>query len=509
MLLFKSYKYFTSRFLLIGIPLFFFINVSIHSQSDLNSRISIGMESLYNFNFKSSENIFDNIIKNYPENPAGYYYKSISHLWFFLDSKNETELEYFILLTDSAIEKSEDILENDSLDIFTLYIIGSAYMNRTFAFTRDENYFDAVVSARKFHLYFDLIFAEDSLYYDAYMSKGLFNFAISQAPQTWSWALNLAGMIGDKKTGLNYLEVASKKGKFSKIDAQFYLSQIYSEFLLKYQSANRILSDLYFRFPKNLLFRFALANLQVKSFDLNNASRNYKAVYESKDTNMIQLKYYACMELGDILFSKNQYDEARSYYINFLEYSTDTHFKGITALRIGLSHLFEGDSLSALLYFDKASEGNEDLDDDLYAKVKGEAYLNHLPSADEINLLLIKNMIDAGKFPSAIDSLEKFVDRPISDTLRAEAILSLSDAYYLLGKNKKSLEYAVAVFNFDDCEPWVKPFACYYAARASKELSNIVDAEFFIGYANNFNNYFFENKLRDKLSFLSFSLKEK
>ena len=508
MLPFSYLKYIKSRFLLIVILLVFCFDVSIYSQSDLNSRISIGMESLYNFNFKSSEKIFDNIIKNYPGNSAGYYYKSISHLWFFLDSKNETELEYFILLTDSAIGKAEEILKKDSSDLFTLYLLGSSYMNRTFAFTRNENYFDAVLCARKFHLYFDALLATDSLYYDAYMSKGLFNFAISQAPQTWSWALNLAGMTGNKKTGLNYLEVASKKGKFSQIDAQFYLSQIYSEFLLQYQPAKKILNDLNVRFSKNLLFRFALANLQVKTFDLSDASRNYKTVYTSKDTNLIQIKYFAGMALGDILYSKGDYKAARSYYLSFLEHTTDTHFKGITALKVGLSHLFEGDSLSALLYFDKASSGNEDLDDDLYAKVKGEEYLNHLPAAYEIKLLLIRNMIDAGKFSPAIDSLEEFVNEPISDTLRAEAILSLSDAYYHLGKNKKSLEYAVAVFNFDDCELWVKPFACYYAARASKELKNIVDAEFFIGYANNFNNYYFENKLRDKLSFLSFSLRK-
>ena len=184
-------------------------------------------------------------------------------------------------------------------------------------------------------------------------------------------------------------------------------------------------------------------------------------------------------------------------------------FKGITALHIGLSYLFEGDSLSALLYFDKVTQGNEDLDDDLYARVIGEGYLNQLPSSDELKLILVRNMISAGKFRQAIDSLEKFLEQNISDTLRAEAILYLSDANYNLGKNKKSLEYAVAVFNFDNCELWVKPFACYYAARASRELKNYVDAEFFIGYANNFNNYFYENKLRDKLGFLSFLLKEK
>ena len=495
--------------LIVLIALLISFNAIGYSQSDLNSRISIGLESLYNFNFKSSEKIFDKIVKAYPESPAGYYYKSISHLWFFLDSKNEEELDIFISFSDSAINKAEAVLIKDSTNLFIMYILGSCYVNRTFAYTRDENYFDAVLSARKFHVYFDQILLIDSLYYDAYTSKGLFNFAISQAPQTWSWALNLAGMTGNKQLGLDYLELAAKKGNFSKIEAQFYLSQIYSEFLLKYQSANNILVNLISRFPKNLLFRFTLANLQVKRYDLINATKNYRTVYESKDSNMTELKYFSGMAMGDLLYSKGDYENARKYFISFLDNATDDHFKGITALKVGLSHLFEGDSLSALLYFDIVFKGNEDLDDDVFARITAERYLNQLPSFDELKLILIKNMIDAGKFKTAIDSLENFIEENVSDTLRAEAILYLSDAYYHLNKNKKSLEYAVAVFNFDDCELWVKPYACYYAARASKELNNIIDAEFFIGYANNFHNYFYENKLQDKLSFLSFILEEK
>jgi len=506
---FESFKSFIDSFALLTVILVYFFCSTTYAQSSINSKISSGLEALYNFNFKSSDKTFDNIIKNYSDNPAGYYYKSISNLWFYLDSRNENDLAAFISLTDSAILKAEAILENDSSDVFILYILGSVYANRTFAYTRDESYFDAVIAARKFHLCFNELLKKDSLYYDAYTGKGLFNFAISQAPQTWSWAINLAGMTGDKKVGLTNLEIASKKGKLSKVDAQFYLSQIYSEFLLKYQPAKRMLTDLTFRYPKNLLFKFALANLQVKTFDFSNASRKYKSICTLKDTNFIQLKNYAGLALGDILYSQGDYDEARSYYIKFLEQSTDPHFKGITALKIGLSHLFEADSLSAIMYFDKADEGNDDLDDDEFAKHKGELYLNQLPSDDELKLILIKNKIEAGKFNTAIDSLEKFVEQTTSDTLRAEAILYLSDAYFHLGKFKRSLEYAVAVFNFEEHEQWVKPFACYYAARASKELKNITDAEFFIGYASNFKNYFYENKLQDRLSFLSFLLTEK
>ncbi|MCZ7612506.1 MAG: DUF3808 domain-containing protein [Ignavibacteriaceae bacterium] len=268
------------------------------------------------------------------------------------------------------------------------------------------------------------------------MGKGLFNFAISQAPQTWSWAINLVGMAGDKKKGLQFLEIASKKGNFAKVEAKFYLSQIFSEFLLKYAQSKKLLNELIFRFPKNLLFRFALANLQVKTFDLSSASRNYMTIYSSTDTNFIQLKNYSAMLMGNILYAKGDYDESRKYYNRFLEQTVDDHFKSVVALKIGLSHLIEGDSLSALLYFDKTDEGNMDLDDDAYAKKKGEEYLTKLPASNELKLILINNMIDAGKFKAAVDSLEKFIELPVSDTLRAEAILCFSNALFYQGKFK-------------------------------------------------------------------------
>jgi len=509
MLSFKEFKnlIFKPVFLIISAILVY--NLTIYPQTKLKSSISIGLESLYNFNFKSAEKIFNGIIKNYPDNPAGYHYRSLSYLWFYLDSKQDYDFDNFFAYTDTAIGKAKAILDKDTTDEFTLYILGSVYANRTFAFTRNENYFDAVFAASKFYSYFDDLLDNDSLYYDAYMGKGLYNFAISQAPQTWSWAISISGMTGDKQAGLNFLEIASKRGQLSRIDAQFYLSQIYAEFLLQYSDANRILNDLTWRFPNNLLFQYALANLYLKKFDLYDASRKYKLVIASKDTNFIQIKNYAGLALGDISYSLCDFETARSYYANFLELSIDDRFKGIAALKVGLSYLFEGDSISALLFFDKTSEGNNDLDEDAYAKIKGKQYLNKLPGKAELKLKLLKNLSEAGKIKSAIDSLEKFIQLPVNDTLLAEAILYLSESYYNIGKYKKSLEYAIAVFNFDDCELWVKPFACYYAARASKDLKNYIDAKLFIEYANNFKEYFFENKLKDKLNFLSFLLKGK
>ncbi|MFI5236448.1 MAG: tetratricopeptide repeat protein [Ignavibacteriales bacterium] len=504
-----STKSSVKRILLSALSVVILLNVTVYSQSNLKNKISQGFSALYNFNFQSADKTFNEIIKNYPNNPAGYHYKSIHYLWYYLDNTNPYYLENFLALSDTAIEKAEILLEKDSTDLFNFYILGSVYANKTFAFTREENYVDAIFAAQKFYGYFNQILSRDSLYYDAYMGIGLYNFAISRAPQTWSWALSLSGVTGDKHVGLDYLETSVKKGKYSSIDSRFYLSQIYSEFLLKYPQAEGILLDLVTWYPKNLLFRFSLANLYLKKYDLKNATKYYKSVIDSRDTVFTQLKNYAGLFLGDILYSQGKYDESRSYLINFLEFSNEDRFKGITALKLGLSHLLEGDSLSALLYFEKTSEGNDDLDDDVFAEKKGEQYLKILPGTYELRLILIKNLIDSGKFGQALDSLENFVNLQISDSLRAEALLYMSEVNYNLGKHKKSLEYAVAVIHFDNCELWVKPFACYYAARVSKDLHSSVDAELFIEYAGNYKNYFYENKLKDKLNFLSFILKEK
>jgi hypothetical protein len=121
-------------------------------------------------------------------------------------------------------------------------------------------------------------------------------------------------------------------------------------------------------------------------------------------------------------------------------------------------------------------------------------------------LIKYKNIMDAGKFESAIDSLENLNKIVTSDSLRAELMLYLSKAYYQLGKYLQSFEYAVGLLNFENCEIWVKAFACYYAALASKALKNFEDTELFIEYASNYNNFFFENKLDDRLSALLYEL---
>jgi hypothetical protein len=483
-----------------------FFQITLNAQPKSLKKISSGLNSLYNFHFDFADKDFQDFININPEHPAGYYFKSIKKLWFYLDSKNEKYLNEFIDYTDTSLYKAELFLQKDSVDVFSYYILGLVYFQRAVAHTRSEEYLSSLWATKMFQYYFNKIISMDSTYFDAYMCLGLYNFAVSQAPRSWKWALDLTGIEGDKKVGLEYLKLASKKGRYSKVDAQFYLSQLYSEFFLNFKESEKYLKSLVNAYPKNLLFKYSLGNLQIKKYELKSAEKNFNTVTQSKDSVFIQLKNYSTLSLGDLFFIRNNFDSAKTFYHSFLDSSVDHHLKGITALRLGLCYLFEGDSTSALAYFEKTDEGNLDLDEDVYARLRGQQYVDEFPDSLQLELIKFKNILDSGKFKNAIDSLENLNKIVTSDSLRAELMLHISEAYYRSGKFKQSFEYAVGLLNFEHCETWVKAFACYYAARASMALNNFEDAKLFVDYASNYSDFFFENKLTDRLNALLYEL---
>lgn len=501
----SSRKLFTFQFLIL-ISLLLPFSLSVNAQVKSLNKISSGLTSLYNFNFNASDKAFNDFIRANPEHPAGFYFKSIKFLWYYLDNKNEEYLNSFFAYTDTALKKFEKRIDKDSADIFSYFICSSVYYQRAVVYTRGEDYLSALWAVKTFNYYVEKILSLDSLYFDAFMCLGLYNFAISQAPHSWRWALDLTGIEGDRKIGLDYLKQASKKGKFTRVDAEFYLSQIDVEFFQNYREAEKYLKSLCANYPRNLLFRYSLGNLQVKKYDLKSAVKSYEAVLRSDDSVFTQLKNYSLMSLGDVFYTLNNFDSAKTFYRIFLENSIDDHLKGMTALKLGLCYMFSGDTAQAINYFELADDGNLDLDEDVYAKMKGEEYIEDLPDSLDLRFIRYKNILDSGKFKTAIDSLESLNQLFISDSLRAELMLNISEAYFHLGKYRKSLEYAVSLLSLQQCETRIKAFACYYAARASIALKKFDDAKLFIKYASNYKDFSYENKLTDRLNALLYQL---
>ena len=507
---FSGTKYYLLTLLILC---FTFLSPLICSQSisinkKLQTKILKGLDETYKFNFKRSERIFDKIIKQYPDNPAGFHFKSIPYLWRFLDSKNDSEKVVFDALSDSVTEKSLVFLETNPDDPFINFILGSAYFYRAMAAVRRESYLDVVWTTKKSFSYLDKSLAVDSSFYDAYLGLGLYNFMVAQTPPALKWAMDITGISGDADTGMKYLKLAGQNGVFAKVAAEFYLSQILSEFYQDYNQANSILTRLNKKYSKNLLFNYSLALLKIKMKDFRKAERILKKIILNKDTSFVQLKSYSNLSMGNIHFYKNEFDTAKYFYTNFLSNSTDNYFKGIAALRLGICYFVSGDTVSSQQYFELSDRGNSDIDDDRFASVTSEKFAENLPDTLQLKFIFIRNLIKSGKYKIAYDSLLSIEDSLLTNVnYIAKKNLLLSDVYFNLDSITQSYNRAIFAAKPDDTEKWIKPFAYYYAARASFAGSDISNAELLIEQAEEYKDYFYENDLNNSLNALKENIK--
>ena len=499
-------KYFIS---FVKIPtiilLFLLVNIQTSAQPIINRLVKRGLEYGYDFKWGKSEEVFQNLIERFPNDPRGYHYKSGIYLWKYLSNQNESDFKNFILYSDSSISIAQEILDKHPKRVEILYTLGASYNYRAMAFIKAQKFLDAVWASKKSFTYLSETLKKDSLIYDAYLGLGLYNFAVGQIPNAFKWTLSLAGIQGNVETGLKYIRLAALKGNLSKVESQYYLAQILSDFFADYNTSSKYLKNLTYRYPNNLLFNYSYAVLEIKEHNLIGADKTLINILRKDDNDFKQIISYSEFLKGDVFFRENQFDSAKVYYLNFLNSTSENDYRGIAAYRLALSYEMTDDRIEAIKYFKLTSQGNMDLEDDIYAKRKGEIFSNRTLALTEIDAIKDENLIEDAKYKAAFDSLSSLLESIKTDRLKAEVYLYLSDASYYMDKYDESLSFAMTakVLNSDE-ERWIKPFACYYAARASKKLRNEKAMKSFIQEASKYSDFDYQKKLQNLLFALSF-----
>ena len=481
-----------------------FNNSFSQTKAVINKSIFKGLEYSYNFNWEKADEIFQNIIDKYPDYPQGYHFKASIYMWHYLSNQDKKDYNLFIAYSDTALEKARKILSENPDNTNILFIIGSDYSYRAITFTKAEKFLDAVWASKKSESYLNKTIEHDSTYYDAYLGLGLFNFAVGQIPGAFRWALSLAGIHGNKELGLKYIKIAAREGNTSKVEAEYYLSQILMDYVLDYNISDRYLKNLVVKYPSNLLFNYSYAVLNIKRRRLDEARRYLLKILSSDDTSFKQIISFSSFLMGDVFFKKSMFDSAKVYYKKFIDSTMNNNYAGIANYRLAICYEISGDRNDAVKYFESAGKGNMDIEDDIYAKRKGEEYEKRTMDINELNLIRFSNLVDSGKYKVAVDSFSALLERAKTEKLKAEVYLQLSDASYHLGRYKEALNYAVTakVLNSFD-EKWIKPYACYYAAKADKSLGDENAVKSFVEEAEQYSDYDYQKKLENMLFSLS------
>lgn len=460
-----------------------------------------GLDESYNFNWTESEKTFRSLISKYPESPVGYHFLSGIYMWYFLGNQNENDFNRFIEISDSAILKFNEIVDSLPPDFELLYIMGANYSYRAIVYAKNSNYLDAIWSTTKTESFLAECIRINPEYYDAYLGLGLYNFAISQIPAAFRWALNLAGIEGDYKTGIKYIRLTANKGVYSKTDAQYYLSQILSDVYLDYTEANKYLAPLASRYPGNLLFNYALASLRIKEHNPKAAGRLLSGIIKQNTSRFINLINLARFLQGDVYFKLNDFKSAINYYSNFLSDYKGKDYRGIAALRLGISYEMLGLRDSAELYYSQSGEGNLDIEDDVYAAGIGEIYLSNPVTEIRKRTIFASNLIEAGEYRKATDSLLILLETDSLNEAKALINYYLSEAYFYQKKYDDCILHAFTTVGYPgDYENWIYPFAYYNTAKAYLKQKNYTDCLRNLEAAGDYNDYYYQNKLENLLS---------
>jgi hypothetical protein len=470
------------------------------SQQVTDKQIQVGLDKIYNFNWEDGFKAFNTIIKKSPDDPRGYHYKSIIFLWYYLGNLQETNLDSFTYFSDKSLELANlKLTQKTTAEL--KYLIGSIYYNKSIAEARSGNYLQALWTSNQMKSNLEEAVKLKPDLYDAFLGLGLYNFALSQIPSTLEWAANLVGITADKELGLTYVNKTVQKGKFSKIDAQYYLSQLYSRVVVDHPAAKELLNNLVKRYPKNLLFNFSLAWIEYELNDLSSAEKHLRFVINADDNLYPFVVSNSNYLLGNVFFARNQFDSAKTYYTNYLKSAINDDYKGHTNFQIGLCLELAGNRKEAVKYYAKSSDGNSDIEEDLFAERKGNDFEDRTLTDNEIQLIRYSNLIKQNKLAAAKDSIENFIDqKKITNDLKAEALLYLSQISYKQRRFQESLDYAVDCIKTEtEKELWVHAYAYYIGAWNSYNQKKYTEAKLFLMQIDNLEEFDFRNSLENKI----------
>jgi hypothetical protein len=461
------------------------------------------MNQAYNFELNAAEATFNKILELRPNSPLGYYCIAKIHFWIYLGSRDPGEYSVFIKFADLAQQKVDKLLESKPKDFQIKYIAGNLALYRAMAEATNNSSVDALWASKKAVNYFEETLELNPKFYDAYLGLGLFDYAMSFVPDFLKWAVNLTGLSSDKARGFRYIKTAFRKGILDKTEAAFHLSKIYSDYLAEYDSAYTLLQSLSSRYPNNALFGYQYAITLIKDRQLDRALDVLNRVIRLNNKKLPHITALAYFRRGEIYFKKNLFRTAIKQYDKFLDSSKELDLTGLAALNTALCYKSLGNDVQFKQNLLLARGGNQDVFEDSYAKQKSDKYLASEILPIELQLMRMKNYLDAGKDRLVYDSLKVEITRIDNNEIRAVALTYFAEAAQNLKKYSDVIHAAdqVEALNVSS-EKWTKPMTMLLKAKAKYFSGAKSEVKDLIEEAEDNNDYEFKDLIQSQIEWL-------
>lgn len=319
----KKIKYISLLFLL------FFSNLLIaQEKEDLDKEIKKGIDLIYNIKFDEAEKKFKEIMSSYPESPSGRFFLAMIEWWkIALNIWDESRDEKFFAMLEDVIFHCNEKLKKNPNDIEAIFYKGGAIGFRGRLRATRESWIKAANDGREALPLIQLAHKLDPNNYDIYFGLGLYNYYAAVIPD--KYPILKPFMIffpsGDKEKGIQQLELAAEKGKFTSTETKYFLMTIYYDNESNYSRALELINDLRKQYPDNPTFHKYNGRIYIRFGDYYNAAQVFREIINKADNGVYGYNDYLRREayyyLGLYYRFYSNIDSAIVCYNNSIEIS--------------------------------------------------------------------------------------------------------------------------------------------------------------------------------------------
>jgi Tfp pilus assembly protein PilF len=325
-----------------------------------------GVEKSFNLETTSAIASLKKAVALEPENPTGYAYLAMLHLFSYemsydLETQKKDQ-EAIVRYVSETLLRGEKRVAMNPKDSEAYLSMALAKIAKVHWAIHEKRYLVMAQETSNIWNYLEKAKEADPNNYDIYFLMGLLHYHIDQLPGLTRFVSSLLITSGDNQKGLKEIELAGQKGDLLRDIA---LSELYSVYLnFEKQPVRALLfaRELKEKFPNNYNFLFALGNTlsDLHRFEeaFNIARQIKKNIQAGKPPYVPQLQPRYNQLMGRIFFNQGEYDQATQYFQEALKDTAfyNTRVRVWTLVRLGMIQDIRRDRARAEEYYSKALE---------------------------------------------------------------------------------------------------------------------------------------------------------
>lgn len=286
----------------------------------IHQKILDGQKALYRGQFAEARKIFTALTQSYPDDPRGYFFLALTYRWLTrVDPGSTTYQELFEQAADKSISVGKSLLKKDKQNANAMLYLSASYGYRAeyYNFLK-HNWKKAYDDGVKMREYLEKSRKFSDMTIDIELGYALYNYyAYLYRDKIGWWRFLLSLPKGDKQVGIEMLENLRQKGIYTKIEAWYFLIEIYKDDKEFRERAVELTEQLHQDYPHNSFFHTLLAGVYHKFHDWKNSRRVAQDIVAQAEEHpyysdylVFQAKYL----IGESSFFLGQYEEALTLF---------------------------------------------------------------------------------------------------------------------------------------------------------------------------------------------------